>query len=266
MTTARNILRSDMGWSTADRISVRGLDLPNDIMGKLNLGDFAFLEIKGRVPTPQESVVFNAMLATLVEHGMTPMVIAARLTYLGAPESLQAAVAAGLCGMGTTFAGTAEGSARILQEALAAPDAAKDLPALAKKIVAEHVAAKKTIPGVGHNLHKPIDPRTSRLFELAEQNDLSGRYVELMRLVSAEAERALGKPGRLPVNATGALGALASELDIPWRLCRGLAVIGRAVGIVGHLAEELRNPIAREVWERVEHESSSHARPVQEEN
>ncbi len=261
MKEGRKPLRSDMGCSDATRLRVQGMALMQDIMGKLNLGDFAFLEIQRRLPTPSESVVFNAMLATLVEHGMTPMVIAARLTYLGAPESLQGAVASGLLGMGTTFAGTAEGSARLLQEALdgegaQVPDA--ELPGLAESIVRRLREARQPIPGIGHNLHKPVDPRATRLFELAAQQGLSGRYVRLMQEIAAAAERALGKPGQLPVNATGALGALSSEMGIPWRLCRGLAVIGRSIGIVGHIAEELRNPIAREVWERTEAESSSH--------
>jgi citrate synthase len=261
MKRERKPLRSELGWSDATRIKVQGLDLMQDIMGKLNLGDFAFLEIQQRLPTPAESVVFNAMLATLVEHGMTPMVIAARLTYLGAPESLQGAVASGLLGMGTTFAGTAEGSARLLQEALSGDGAHTPddgLPALAEALVKRLREARQPIPGIGHNIHKPVDPRATRLFELAAEHGLSGRYVSLMREVAAAAERALGKPGQLPVNATGALGALASEMGIPWRLCRGLAVIGRAIGIVGHIAEELRNPLAREIWERVEEESSSH--------
>ena len=260
MARKRKTLRSDMGWSDETSITVQGLDLCRDILGKMNLGDFAFLEIKGRQPTHQESVVFNAMLATLVEHGMTPMVIAARLTYLGAPESLQGAVAAGILGMGTTFAGTAEGSARLLQEAIKRDTALSALPALAEEIVARHKASRSPIPGIGHPLHKPIDPRTPRMFQLAEESGLSGRYVELMKLVASAAERAFNKPGQLPVNVTGALGALSSELEIPWKLCRGLAVIGRSIGIVGHLAEELRNPIAREVWERTEEESSEHNR------
>ena len=62
-------LRSDMGWSTRDRIGVRGLDLCVDIIGKLNLGDFAFLEIKGRVPTP-------AVLAFLgVGYGVRSLIV-----------------------------------------------------------------------------------------------------------------------------------------------------------------------------------------------
>lgn len=260
MPRTRKTLRSDMGWSTESTITVRGLNLAGDILGKVNLGDFAFLEITGRLPSPGESVVFNAMLATLVEHGMTPMAIATRLTYLGAPESLQGAVASGLLGMGTTFAGTAEGSARMLQEAVTPETTEEQLPALAERIVQSHMASRRQVPGIGHNLHKPIDPRTPRLFELAAEHGLSGRYVALMQLVARQAEEALGKPGQLPVNATGALGALASEMGLPWKLCRGLAVIGRAVGLVGHIAEELRNPLAREMWERIDEESSAHHR------
>jgi len=261
-TRQNKTLQSDMAWSTESTITVKGKDLMGEILGRLNLGDFAFLEILDRVPTPQESIVFNAMLCTLVEHGMTPMAIATRLTYLGAPESLQGAVAAGLLGMGTTFAGTAEGSARLLQDAVKPETQMSDLPAIAVEIVRSSMSARRQIPGIGHNLHKPIDPRTPRLFELAEENGLSGLYVALMKLVAEEAERALGKPGQLPINATGALGALASELGIPWKLCRGLTVIGRAVGLVGHIAEEIRHPLAREIWERTDEESSQHHRPT----
>ena len=258
-------LQSEMGWSNTTSITVKGMSLTGDILGKLNLGDFAFLEIQSRLPTPGESVVFNALLSTLVEHGMTPMVIASRLTYLGAPESLQGAVAAGILGMGTTFAGTAEGSARMLQEALsgeAANTPMGELPAMAEAIVQRHIATLTPIPGIGHNLHKPIDPRTPCLFDLAAQHGLSGKFVELMKHVALSAERALNKPGQLPINATGAIGALSSELGIPWKLCRGLAVIGRTIGIVGHLAEELRNPLAREIWERIEEEASAFAQTV----
>jgi citrate synthase len=255
-------IRSDMGWSTADRISVKGLDLPSEILGHLSLGDMAWLEIKGVRPTPAESRIFNALLCTLVEHGMTPFALVTRLTYLGAPESLQAAVAAGLSGLGTTFAGTAEGSARMLQAVLgtrAAPKACDDLPGAAQQIVADHRARRASIPGIGHPVHKPVDPRTPRLFEIARETGFYGRYIELMSLVQQEAERASGKV--LPLNATGAMGAILCELDIDWRLARGIAVMGRAVGLVGHIAEELRNPIAKEIYERVEDEASAHARP-----
>jgi citrate synthase len=252
-------LKSDLGWSTADRIVVRGHDLADELLGKVSLGDVAFLELKGRLPTPQESIVFNAITVTLVEHGMTPSAIAARLTYFGAPEALQGAVAAGLLGIGDRFGGSAEDAARMLQEGLqnAEPDA--DLRVMAKQIVGEHREAKRFIGGLGHPVHKQVDPRTPKLFALAAENGFSGRYVELMQLIGAEATLSYGR--ELPVNATGAIGAIASELEISWRVCRGLAVMARAIGLVAHIQEEMEEPLAPEIWSRIEEESSSHIRP-----
>ena len=118
MAKRKEKITSDIGWSTPDQISVRGLDLPNEILGHMNLGDLAFLQLTGRKATPEESRVFNAIVITLVEHGITPSALAARMTYMGAPESLQAAVAAGLCGLGTVFVGSMEGASKMLYEAL----------------------------------------------------------------------------------------------------------------------------------------------------
>lgn len=252
-------LKSDLAWSTADRIVIRGHDLAEELLGKVSLGDFAFLELKGRLPTKQESIVFNAITVTLVEHGMTPSAIAARLTYFGAPESLQGAVAAGLLGMGDRFGGSAEDAARMLQEALRETEQNADLRAIAKRIVGASKASKKPVAGLGHPVHKRVDPRTPRLFALAAENGLAGRYLELMKLVGEEASRSFGR--ELPINATGAIGAIASELEIPWRVCRGLAVMARAIGLVAHIQEEMDDPLASEIWARVEDESSSHVRP-----
>src|SRR5205823_9496756 len=141
----RKKLKSDLGWSTVDRIVVRGKDLPGEILGQLNLGDMAFLELTGRVPNAGESKLFNAMLVTLVEHGVTPSAIAARLTYLGAPEALQAAVAAGLLGIGDRFGGPTEEVARILQEALKDAGDDADLQTFADGIVAGQRQAKRAV-------------------------------------------------------------------------------------------------------------------------
>jgi citrate synthase len=243
-----------MGSSTADRIVVRGHDLVEDLIGKVSLGDMAFLELKGRLPSRQESTVFNALAVTLVEHGMTPSAIATRMTYFGAPESLQGAVAAGLLGIGDRFGGSVEDAARTLQEALAGAGSSPDLASLARAIVATHKERKTPIAGLGHPIHKPIDPRTPKLFAIAAENGFSGRFVELMQAISADASRSYGR--ELPVNATGAIGAIASELDIPWRVSRGLAVLARAIGLVGHIQEELDEPLAAEIWTRIDHEVS----------
>jgi citrate synthase len=253
-------IRSDIAWSTPDRITIRGRSLPDEILGHINLGDFSYLQLTGQMPTPQQSAVFNAIVITLVEHGITPSALVARMTYAGAPESLQAAVAAGLCGLGTIFVGTMEGATRLLYEALPkdAPDA--DLPALARDVVAKFRAEKRAIPGIGHPVHKPIDPRTPRLFAIAAENGMAGRYVALMQHVQQEAERSSGKV--LPLNATGAIGAICCEFGFPWQIIRGFGVMARAIGLVGHLMEEAQHPMAMEVWRRTEEEASSHLRPA----
>jgi citrate synthase len=253
----RRRLRSQVAYSTADRIVVRGHDLV-DLIGTVALGDMAFLELKGRLPTPPESTVFNAITVTLVEHGMTPSTIAARMTYLGAPESIQGAIAAGILGLGGRYGGSVEDIARILQTRLAEPDPVSDLRQLARDVVGEYRAGKRIIPGIGHPEHKEVDPRVPRLFEVAAANGLRGRFVELVELIGEEASTAFGRS--LPVNATGAIGALASELEIPWQVCRGLAVMARAIGLVAHLQEEVTDPLATEIWNRVEAEASEEIR------
>jgi citrate synthase len=234
-------IRSDLAWSTVDRITVRGKDLPGEILGHLNLGDMAFLELTGRTPDARESKLFNAMVVTLVEHGITPSALAARLTYLGAPEALQGAVAAGLLGLGSVFVGSMEGAARLLFEAI---EKGKD----AKAVVAEN----KRSPGLGHPIHKPIDPRTTRLFEIARETGHYGRYCALME--------AIAKERGITLNATGAIGALACELGLDWKVVKGLGVMARAVGLVGHILEETKQPMAEEIWHRIEEESTRHVK------
>jgi citrate synthase len=208
--------------------------LPSEIIGQLNLGDMAFLEVTGRVPNAKESKLFNAMAVTLVEHGITPSALAARLTFLGAPEAMQAAVAAGLSGLGNVFVGSMEGVAKMLSETT-------DV----KKLL-----ENKRIPGLGHPLHKPVDPRTVRLFEIARETGYYGKYCKAMEEIAAAK--------KLTLNATGAIGALACELGLDWRAVRGIGVMARAVGLVGHLLEESQQPMAEEVWHRIEDEASAH--------
>ena len=251
----RKKLQSALGRSTADRIFVRGNDLTAHLIGKVSLGDVAFLELKGRLPNDHESVMFNALVVTLVEHGITPSALAARLTYFGAPEALQAAVAAGLLGMGDRFGGSIEQAARMLQEA----PAGGDRRAVAREIVAGYRARKEIIPGLGHPVHRPADPRTTRLFELADDHGFSGRHVRLIELIAQKATAVYGRD--LPVNATGAIGAIASEMDFPWRITRGLAVMARAIGLVAHVQEEMEEPMAPEIWARVEQEASTENAP-----
>ncbi len=156
--------------------------------------------------------------------------------------------------MGDRFGGSIEQAARTLQEV--PPD--QDLRTAAREIVAGHRARKEVIPGLGHPLHKPVDPRTAALFALAAEHGFSGRHVELMQLIAEEASKAYGRD--LPVNATGAIAAIASQMELSWRICRGLAVMARAIGLVAHLQEEMDEPMAAEIWSRSEAEAAGDAK------
>lgn len=250
-------LRSDIAWSNAESIGIHGLDLCNDLIGKIDFGAMAYLSVMGRLPDANAARMINAILVTLVEHGIVPSTLAARLTHAGAPEALQASVAAGLLGLGSVFVGSTEGAAQLLGDALrdrqVAPSA---LPDLAREIVQQHRAQKKFLPGLGHPIHKPVDPRTLRLFAIARETGFHGPYVALVEAIAAAATEAYGRP--LPVNATGAIGALCCEMGLPWQAARGLGVMARSVGLVGHVLEESRQPMAMELWHRTEEEATAH--------
>jgi citrate synthase len=243
-------MKSELGYSTTDRIFVRGRDLCGELLGHVDLGAMAFFELTGRMPSAHEARLFNALAITLVEHGITPSAIAARMTYAGAPEALQGAVAAGINGLGTVFAGTAEGAARLLSAALADAGDSRAADEKADAIVACEEAAGRAIPGMGHPIHRPVDPRTTRLLEIARETGFHGRYVELMLAIQRAVSRRKGR--EITLNATGAMGALCCELGLPIQACRGIAVMARAIGLVGHILEEIRSPMAITLWQETE--------------
>ncbi|MBP0632892.1 citryl-CoA lyase [Cupriavidus sp. AcVe19-1a] len=256
-------IRSDIAWATPKRVVIHGLDLCEDIVGKLDFGQMAFLQIFGRLPEQNELRMFNAMMVILVEHGITPSSLATRMTYCGAPESVQAAVAAGLLGLGSVFVGSLDNAARLLQESLPnGNDDDVDIGALASEIVAGYRSRKEILPGIGHPFHKPIDPRTPALFKVAKETGFDGPHIRLMEALGREAERQANRA--LPVNVTGAMAAVASEMGISWKICRGLAVAARSVGLVGHILEEMRQPMAETLYLRIEHEAGAHLRPADE--
>lgn len=256
----RTTIRSDIAWSAPDRVIIHGYNLCEDLVGKVDFGQMTFLQIFARMPRDQNELrMFNAVMVILVEHGITPSSLSTRLTLSGAPESVQAAVAAGLLGLGSVFVGSLDQAARMLQEAIADPDNPGDLSAIASEIVSDHLARKAIIPGIGHPFHKPIDPRTGALFQVAKETGFHGPYVELITLIGQQAQQRTGKV--LPVNVTAAMAAVVSQMGLSWRCVRGLAVAARAVGLVGHIIEEFRQPMAGEIYMRLEQEASEHLAP-----
>lgn len=226
----------------AGDLVLRGHSVVDELMGVRSLSDVTYLHLGGRLPTAEQAAVFDAMLVALIDHGMTPSVLASKLTAFGAPNALQGAVAAGLLGVGDRLVGSIENAAHFLGDLLADAPAGAALEDIAEAAVDVASAERRILPGIGHRFYQELDPRTERLFAIARENDLEGRCVELMRLLSESASRRHGRP--LIVNVTGAIGALVNEVGLPWQAGRGLGLISRTIGLVGRLLEPDDVPIA----------------------
>lgn len=250
MSKAPSRIKTSMATLTVDTITVRGHNLVDELIGKIDVTDLYFLEVTGRLPKPAESRMITAMIVAIAEHGMMPSVIAARLTLLGAPESFQGAVASGLLGAGDTFVGPSSNVAKMLQvEAKQFAGSAEDK---ARRIVDLYQAEKRRLPGLGQP-HHPVDPRTVKLFAMGEELGVAGENVALMLEIHRVAVERLGKP--LTLNAVAAIGALCSDIGLDWRAVRGIGLIARTVGLIGHVMEELRAPQANTIWDLVQRET-----------
>lgn len=246
---------TSLGVSTVETISLFGHDLSQDLIGRVGFGELAYRLITLREPTAGQAVMFNAVLVALADHGFTPTAIAARLTWLSAPDAIQGALASGLLGGGSRFLGVSEDTGRFLNEALA--NVGGELPtddagwdSLATEAIERRRAAGGFVPGLGHHLHKTGDPRVLRLLQLAHENDTFGPRLELFAAVGRVAPGVLGK--QLPLNGAGACGAVLADLGIPQEMLRGVVLLARCAGLLGHLAEEMRNPIASQIFNHVE--------------
>lgn len=233
---------------TTDAIYVRDKSLVDELIGEVTFTQMMYFQIMGRMPTAGEVTIVDAVLVTLMEHGITPSAIAARLTAMSAPEALQGAIAAGLLGVGGQFLGTMEGAAKLLTEIVAAPDGMAAAQAIARR----HRETKTALPGFGHNLHRPDDPRTPKLLDIARRAGVPGRHVAALQTLGAAVDEVYGR--HITINATGAIAALLGEIDIPVDIMRGFAIVTRAAGLLGHIKEERENPAARYIWERAAEE------------
>lgn len=243
--------RTGIGTSDATSIRLLGHDLANELLGKVGFGELALWLATQQQPTPQQVRVFEAVLVSLADHGFTPTAIAARLTLYSAPDAFQGAMAAGLLGGGSRFLGVTEDTGRFLASILATvanqlPATDEQWEALARQAVAQQRADGRFVPGLGHPVHKTVDPRTAVIIEIAEREGLRGPHLRLFEAIGRVHAEVLGR--RLPLNGAGVAGAALADIGLAPELLRGVALLARAAGLLGHLAEELRHPIAPDIY------------------
>ncbi len=249
---------TSLGTSAGATITLLGQDLANDLMGNVSFGELSYWLITLQRPTPQQARLFEAVLLGLADHGFTPTAIAARLTYLSAPDAIQGALAAGILGGGSRFLGVTEDTGRFLADVLAAarrdagplPTAEPGWDELARRAVADRAAAGRFVPGLGHPVHKEGDPRTPRIIGIARAEGLYGPHLALFEAIGRVHPEILGK--RLPLNGAGVSGAALADLGLPVELLRGVVLLARCAGLLGHIAEEIRRPVADSIYRTVD--------------
>jgi citrate synthase len=225
---------SHISQAFPDRVEVRGRDLTGDLMGRLSLTEYFHLLLTGEEPTEEQRFFLDLVLVSLAEHGMMPTNVAARMTLAADPGSLQGAVAAGILGCGPVILGTSVECARLLEEARAS---GREPLEIAREI---HADGGK-VPGFGHPVHRPVDPRAERILELADERGVSGPHTELARRLGDAVTDVWGKP--VTMNVSLPIAAVMLDLGFPSAAVGAVPILARTAGLLAHLAEEEQQPL-----------------------
>jgi citrate synthase len=232
---------SHISQAYPDRVEVRGRDLSSDLMGRLSFTEYFHLLLTGREPTEDQRFFLDLLLVAIAEHGMMPTNVAARMTLAADPGSLQGAVAAGILGCGPVVLGTSESCARLLQEAQEKVVAGGAPSAVAEDMVRAIHAGGGKVPGFGHPVHRPLDPRAERILELADARGVSGPHLLLALRVREAVARVWAKP--LPMNVAMPIAAVMLDLGFSPATVKAVPLLARTAGLLAHLAEEQERPL-----------------------
>ncbi len=228
--------------SDATSITVRGRDLTGEIIGKMGFTSYFWLLVTGEEPDERQAFFLDAVLCALAEHGLVPSVVAARMTLAAAPEAVQGAVAAGLLGCGSVVLGSAEIAGRFYRECVEdARATGDDLAQVAERNIRRWREHSKAVPGFGHPQHSGGDPRANLLLALADERGASGEHVAMLRALQAALPATIGR--ELPVNVNGPIPAIMLDLGWPVAALKGIGLLCRTAGLIGHLTEEAARPI-----------------------
>ncbi|WP_353090550.1 citryl-CoA lyase [Methylibium sp.] len=233
--------RTAISTSDEHTISVRGADLCRDLIGRTSFTDYFHLLVTGRRASAGAEAVLDATLVAIAEHGLVPSVQASRMTLAAAPDALQGAVAAGILGCGSVILGASETAGRLFMEIDALKDAEGGLDGAAERVVRSYRDARKAIPGFGHPLHKARDPRVDALFGVARAHGADLRFIAIAEAVERVLPAVVGK--ELKLNVSAAIPAVLLGIGFPVSALKGVPILARTAGLIGHLAEEQERPI-----------------------
>jgi citrate synthase len=231
----------ESGWKTAltsiqpNEIRVRGYQL-DELMGRVTFAQAVLLVLTGELPSAPVAEILDAMLVASIDHGTTPPSTLATRTVASTGAPLGASVAAGLLSINRYHGGAIEDCATVIRGALdEAARSSVEFEEVARGVVADHAARRAVVPGIGHRFHT-ADPRTSRLFELAEERRIAADGVRMLRAIQVQLAERTGRT--LPINVDGAIAALLVDLGLPSQTANALFMIARLPGLAAHYFEE----------------------------
>jgi citrate synthase len=225
----------------ADRVEVRGRGLSADLMGRLTFTEYFHLLLTGREPTDDERFFLDLLLVAIAEHGMMPTNVAARMTLAADPGSLHGAVAAGILGAGPVILGTSEECARLLESAQVRVAAGEAPERVTEQLAEEILSAGGRVPGFGHPVHHPVDPRAERILVLADERGVRGPHVLLARCLADGVAKTRGKP--LTMNVSLPIAAVMLDLGFSSSVVKSVPILARTASLLAHLAEEREHPV-----------------------
>ena len=235
---------SSISQAYADRVEVRGRDLTGELMGRVGFTAYFHLLLTGSEPTEEQLEFLDLMLVAIAEHGLMPSNVAARMTLAADPESLQGAVAAGILGAGPLLLGTSAACARLLA-------GARDAGRTPGEVASELHAVGERVPGFGHPVHRPLDPRAERILELADARGVSGPNVAFARELRDAVAVTWGRP--LPLNVSMPIAAVLLDLGFPVAAVESVPILARTASLLAHLAEEQEQPLGFTLATAAEH-------------
>ena len=230
-------------WRTAltsiapNKILIRGYPV-DEMMGRLSFAEAVYLLLMGELPTPAIGRMFNAILVSSLDHGVTPpsSLAARNVATSGAP--MKDCVAAGVLAFGPHHGGDIESCMRFLDTGLAMVRGGTSLQEAAKSLVDDCVREKQLPPGFGHRFHTR-DPRAARLFQMALELELEGEHVRMLRAMERAVDGRKDDFGRaLPVNVDGAIAAISADLGFAYELGNAVFLVSRLPGLIAHAHEE----------------------------
>ncbi len=230
-----------VGWAAQGRILVRGYRA-EELIRRLTFAEAAYLVIRGELPTPAQARALDAVLRSGLDQAfISSAVPPARFAASAAPEAPAAAIAAGVIAFGSVT-----GSPRQCAEMLIAAHRLLRRSGLtpiqaARRTVDRYRKAGRKIPGLGHPMHKRVEPRAQALRQIARTLGVWGERARLLDLIQREATRRFKKP--LPMNLAGAVAAVLLEIGFEPLEMVGVAIMGYMPALIAHTVEEIREGV-----------------------